>query len=80
MVEAISGMPPYNLDTYMFLEDCTFLGAVFDVMGPVSSPIYVLRFRSAVDVAKLNVNVDVKVFVSPRGEHTKYVFLRDLLR
>lgn len=80
MVEATPGIPPYNLDTYMFLEDCTFLGAVFDVMGPVSSPIYVLRFKSAADVGKLNLKVDIKVFVSPQGEHTKYVFLRDLLR
>lgn len=80
MVEANPGLPPYNLDTFMFLEDCTFLGAVFDVMGPVNAPIYVIRFKSSVDAAKLKLSVGVSVFVSPKGEHTKYVFLRDLLR
>lgn len=80
MVEAIPGLPPYNLDTYMFLEDCTLLGPVFDVMGPVSAPIYVVRFKSGADIERLNLKVDIKVFISPHSDHTKYVFLRDLLR
>lgn len=80
MVEAIPGAPPYNLDTFMFLEDCTFLGSVFDVMGPVSAPIYVLRFKNTVEAVKHQLSVGIKVFVSPKGEHTKFVFLRDLFR
>lgn len=80
MVDAIPGTPPYNLDTFMFLENGTFLGAVFDVMGPVSSPIYVLRFKSATDPINLKLNEGMNIFIAPRSEHTKYVFLRDLMR
>lgn len=80
MVDAIIGMPPYDLETLMFLENGTFLGAVFDVMGPVTSPIYVLRFKSGVETVKFNLNIGTKVFISPRGEYTRYVFVRDLLR
>lgn len=63
----------------MFLEDCTFLGSIFDVMGPVGSPIYVVRFKNIFDIVHLGVDIGIKVFVSPNGDHTKFVFLKDLL-
>ncbi|XP_018564932.1 H/ACA ribonucleoprotein complex non-core subunit NAF1 [Anoplophora glabripennis] len=82
-VEAIPGMPAYDLDTCLFVEDKTLkkpLGAVYDVIGPVASPLYCIRFQYASDIADLNLKKGMKVFCAPKSKFTRYVFVKELLR
>lgn len=80
MVESIPNHPAYDIDTMLFLnEGKDILGLVHDVIGPVSCPIYVIRFNSAEDIKKQNICKGLPVFSAPKSEHTQYVFLPHLL-
>lgn len=81
IVDSLPNLPPYNLDTILFLGQGTKpLGRVFDVMGPVTAPIYVVRFNTADDIKSLNVSKGMKIYSAPNTEHTQYVFLRQLMQ
>lgn len=47
VVESEPGQPVLDLESVLFRADGTALGRVFDVLGPVSSPYYTVRFNSA---------------------------------
>ncbi|KAJ8915043.1 hypothetical protein NQ315_016018 [Exocentrus adspersus] len=82
-VEALPGIPAYDLDTCLFIEDKAVkkpFGAVYDVIGPVAAPVYCVRFQSITDVANFNLVRGMKVFCAPKSKHTKYVFVRELMK
>ena len=85
VVESIPGLPALDLDTILFVdgqgrEGKVALGRVFDVIGPVTRPLYVVRFNSAGHVAERGVNQEMKVYFAPKSEFTSYVFLEQLMR
>ena len=81
VVESVPGMPALDLETVLFVEEGGLaLGRVFDVIGPVTRPLYVVRFNSAQHVAERGVSPGQKVYFAPQSELTSYVFLEQLMR
>lgn len=80
-VSAIPNTAAYDLDTLLFLDNGKRpLGFIFDVLGPVTSPLYAIRYNSADEIKKLNIEVGLKVYSAQNSKHTQYVFLQDLLK
>ncbi|CAH1996030.1 unnamed protein product [Acanthoscelides obtectus] len=83
-VEALPGVPAYNLDTILFVKDSTGqhqpLGVVDDVIGQVEAPLYCLRFQTAEELAERGVTVRQEVYVAPKNDCTKYVFIKELMK
>ncbi|KAJ8984663.1 hypothetical protein NQ317_015754 [Molorchus minor] len=82
-VEALPGTPAYDLDSYLFVEDKTTkkpLGAIYDVIGPVTAPIYCIRFNKIKDINELNIKRGLKVFSAPKSQYTHYVFVKELMK
>ena len=69
-----------DLETVLFLDKGKRpLGRVFDVIGPVSLPLYCVRFNSKDHIASHHVEKGTKVYVAPNTQHTSYVFIQQLL-
>nr|CAH7726743.1 unnamed protein product [Callosobruchus chinensis] len=84
-VEALPGIPAYNLDTILFMKNPNDqqqhpLGVVEDVIGPVESPLYCLRFQTAEALTEKGVTVGMEVFAAPKNDCTKYVFIKELMK
>lgn len=80
-IEALPSMPAYNLETLLFLEDGKhILGYICDVVGPVSSPLYVVHFASKQAIENLQIQRGTKVYVAPKSKYTKYVFVQQLMQ
>jgi H/ACA ribonucleoprotein complex non-core subunit NAF1 len=81
MVQALPNIPAYNIDTFLFLDNGKKpLGQVYDVLGPVTCPMYVIRFNSVHDIELQGLKKSMKVFSAPKTEHTHYVFLKQLMK
>ena len=81
MVESVPGVPALDLDTVLFIrEGEATLGRVFDVIGPVTQPLYVVRFNSKEHVAERGLSVGMQVYFAPKSELTSYVFLEQLMK
>ncbi|KAH9401098.1 H/ACA ribonucleoprotein complex non-core subunit naf1 [Tyrophagus putrescentiae] len=62
VVQSFKSVPVLDLDTVLFCREGTSIGQIFDVIGPVKQPNYVLRFNSpeeAVVDCKLTLNAPV---------------------
>ena len=80
VVESLIGIPALDLDSVLFVREGSLaLGRVFDVIGPVTQPLYVVRFNSKQHIAERGVTVGMKVYFAPRSELTSYVFLEQLM-
>jgi Gar1/Naf1 RNA binding region len=55
------------------------LGAIFDVIGQVSSPIYCIRFNSNEDILAKSISIDDKVYCAPQTEYVKIVILPNIM-
>lgn len=81
VVQALKNTPPLNLDSILFLDHGRqTLGQIFDVFGPVTEPLYCVRFNSADHIKEKGIEKDMKVYCAPKTQHTSYVFVPDLLR
>ena len=79
IVRALPNTPALDLDSVLFLDKGRRpLGKIFDVIGPVTSPFYCVRFNSSQHIKDSNVKVDLEVYCAPRTEHTSFVFLEQL--
>ncbi|XP_050298993.1 H/ACA ribonucleoprotein complex non-core subunit NAF1 isoform X2 [Anthonomus grandis grandis] len=57
------------------------LGPIDDVIGPVSEPMYCVRFNNEDEIKKLDVKFGTKVYAAPKSEaFTKFVFLKELMK
>lgn len=80
LVETFHNSTPLDIETILFLDKGQkALGAVFDVIGQVSAPIYCIRFNSNEDIVAKSINIDDKVFCAPKTEHTKIVILPNIM-
>lgn len=80
-IAGLSGMPAYDLDTLLFLEEGQkVLGFVMDVMGPVNAPVYIIPVNSAETLKDLQLQKGTKVYCAPNSKYTKYVFLQELMK
>lgn len=80
VVQGLPGLPPLDLDTLLFVESgAVALGRVYDVLGPVTEPLYAVRFNTAEEARA--VTLGAEVYCAPScPQHTTYVFLSDLMR
>lgn len=73
-------MPAYDIDTLLFLDrGKKALGQIFDVIGPVASPLYVVRFNNPDMIQANNIQKGAPVYCAPNTEHTQYVFVKQLM-
>lgn len=80
IIESLPNIPAYDIDTLLFLENGKVpLGYIHDVLGPVTSPMYAIRFNSVEEINLLNITKGLPVFCAPKTAHTQYVFLKQLL-
>ena len=79
VVRALPNTPALDLDSVLFLDKGKRpLGKVFDVIGPVTSPFYCVRFNSNDHIKSSEVKKELKVYCAPRTEHTSFVFVEQL--
>ncbi|KAL0269969.1 UNVERIFIED_CONTAM: hypothetical protein PYX00_007532 [Menopon gallinae] len=81
VVPAYKNIPALDLDTVLFLEKGEVpLGKVFDVLGPVSEPVYIVRFNNKEEIAEKKIEKGMKVYCAPRTEYTSLVFVSELMK
>lgn len=70
-MEAYPSTPALDLDSVLFLEEGDrSLGRVFDVMGPVQRPWYVIRFNDLSHIESNDIVVGARVYCAPATPHT----------
>ncbi|KAB0793777.1 hypothetical protein PPYR_13397 [Photinus pyralis] len=80
-IQSLPNVPAYDLDTLLFLDEGRQpLGYVHDVMGQVTSPMYVVRFNSKQEIESKGISKGLPVYSAPNTEHTQYVFLKELMK
>ncbi|KAK5641724.1 hypothetical protein RI129_010271 [Pyrocoelia pectoralis] len=80
-IQSLPNVPAYDLDTLLFLDEGKQpLGYVHDVMGQVTSPMYVIRFNSKQEIESKGISKGLPVYSAPNTEHTQYVFLKELMK
>lgn len=80
LAEAYPFSTPLDIDSILFIDHGKkALGQIFDVIGPVSKPIYCIRFNSNEDIIAKGISVGDKVFCAPRTEYTSYVVLSSIM-
>merc|ERR1712240_475731 len=81
MGESHPDVPALDLETVLFIEKgAKALGKVFDVIGPVTRPYYVIRFNNDEHIREKGISKGLLVYYAPRTEHTTFVFLEQLMK
>ncbi|XP_026677011.1 H/ACA ribonucleoprotein complex non-core subunit NAF1 [Diaphorina citri] len=81
LIKTLKNTPTLDLDSVLFLDKGQrSLGKIFDVIGPVSGPVYCVRFNSHQHIVDSNIKIDQDVYCAPQTEHTSYVPLPDLIK
>lgn len=83
VVESTGDHPVLNLDTALFLGDGRAVGLIFDVIGPVKRPYYVLRFNNSQEIADEHLEKGTKIFYANGHDKTFFVFekqIRELMQ
>jgi H/ACA ribonucleoprotein complex non-core subunit NAF1 len=65
-----------DMDSILLFEDRSVLGRVFDTFGPVSKPMYSVRFNHLKEIQELNVSVGQRIFYIP--DLASFVFTQPL--
>lgn len=82
VIQSFKNIPAIDLDSVLFCKEGAALGKIFDVIGPVKQPNYVLRFNSINDIkdSKLEINYPIYYIESTKKSLTKYVFVDSLIK
>ncbi|XP_064594823.1 H/ACA ribonucleoprotein complex non-core subunit NAF1-like [Liolophura sinensis] len=79
VIKSETGVPALNEDSILFKANREVFGKIFEVFGPVCSPLYSVRFNSGEDIKKCGVEIGHQVYCAPRKtELTQYVFVDQL--
>ncbi|XP_061628027.1 H/ACA ribonucleoprotein complex non-core subunit NAF1 [Phyllopteryx taeniolatus] len=79
IIESVEDSPPLTDDSIIFGSDRLALGKVFEVFGPVSRPLYVLRFNSPDELSSKGLTLGLVVYYAPdMKEYTGYILLQQL--
>lgn len=65
-----------DMDTILLNQEKTPLGRIFEVLGPVVSPIYSVRFNTAQEIKDAGISVGMGIFFIP--QLAKFVFTQKL--
>nr|XP_027195385.1 H/ACA ribonucleoprotein complex non-core subunit NAF1-like [Dermatophagoides pteronyssinus] len=82
IVQSFTTVHVLDLDSTLFLKDGSPLGQIFDVIGPVRQPNYVVRFNSSKEIRDMNLSINMAVYYNGcfPEPYTKYVFVNHLIR
>uniref|UniRef100_A0A1B6DT08 H/ACA ribonucleoprotein complex non-core subunit NAF1 n=1 Tax=Clastoptera arizonana TaxID=38151 RepID=A0A1B6DT08_9HEMI len=80
VVQSVKNTPVIDLDSVLFFEGGQPLGRIDDVMGQVSEPFYCVRLKSKQEVVDKHIEHGQCIYVAPKTEHTRYVFVSQLLK
>ncbi|XP_068607584.1 H/ACA ribonucleoprotein complex non-core subunit NAF1 [Brachionichthys hirsutus] len=79
IIQSLKDMPPLTDDSIIFTSDRVSLAKVFEVFGPVSSPLYILRFNSVEQISSKGLREGLSVYYAPAiKEYTGYIFVKQL--
>uniref|UniRef100_A0A3Q2PLZ2 H/ACA ribonucleoprotein complex non-core subunit NAF1 n=1 Tax=Fundulus heteroclitus TaxID=8078 RepID=A0A3Q2PLZ2_FUNHE len=79
IIQSLKDTPPLNEDSILFRCDRVAVGKVFEVFGPVCSPLYVLRFNSADQIISKGLTEGSTVYCAPAlKEYTDYILTQQL--
>ncbi|KAM4594863.1 uncharacterized protein V3H82_002453 isoform 1-T2 [Fundulus diaphanus] len=79
IIQSLKDTPPLNEDSILFRSDRVAVGKVFEVFGPVCSPLYVLRFNSADQIISKGLTEGSTVYCAPAlKEYTDYILTQQL--
>ncbi|XP_054636289.1 H/ACA ribonucleoprotein complex non-core subunit NAF1 [Dunckerocampus dactyliophorus] len=79
IIQSLKDTPPLTDDSIIFRADRLALGKVFEVFGPVSSPLYVLRFNSPEELSSKGLTLGLTVYYAPdMEEYTGYILIQQL--
>lgn len=80
-MESYKGTAALDVDTILFLDHGKRpLGRVFETLGPISEPVYVVRFNNTDEITRNTIVKGEKVYYGPQTEHTKFVFLSEVMK
>ncbi|XP_051242388.1 H/ACA ribonucleoprotein complex non-core subunit NAF1 [Dicentrarchus labrax] len=79
VIQSLKDTPPLNDDSIIFRSDGLAVGKVFEVFGPVSNPLYILRFNSAEQISSKGLTEGLTVYYAPTiKEYTEYILTQQL--
>jgi len=80
IIQSFKNLPVLDLDSVLFSKDGSSLGKIFDVIGPVRLPNYILRFNSLDEIKEYKLEMNSPVYYAEGYEQpiTKYVFVKAL--
>ncbi|KAM8866641.1 uncharacterized protein naf1 isoform 2-T2 [Synchiropus picturatus] len=79
VVQSHKEAPALTEDSIIFRSDRLALGKVFEVFGPVSSPLYIMRFNTAEQITNKGLIEGLVVYYAPDiKEYTGYILTQQL--
>ncbi|MEQ2293250.1 hypothetical protein AMECASPLE_031375 [Ameca splendens] len=79
IIQSLKDTPPLNEDSILFRSDRVAVGKVFEVFGPVYSPLYILRFNSSDQITSKGLTEGLTVYYAPAlKEYTEYILTQQL--
>lgn len=79
IIQSLKDTPPLNESSIIFKSDREAAGKVFEVFGPVSSPLYVLRFNSVDQIFSKGLKEGTTLYYAPAiKEYTGYILTQQL--
>ncbi|XP_029297887.1 H/ACA ribonucleoprotein complex non-core subunit NAF1 isoform X2 [Cottoperca gobio] len=79
IIQSLKDTPPLTDDSIIFRSDRMAVGKVFEVFGPVSSPLYILRFSSVEQISSKGLTEGLTVYYTPAmKEYTNYILTQQL--
>uniref|UniRef100_A0A3B5M7M4 H/ACA ribonucleoprotein complex subunit n=1 Tax=Xiphophorus couchianus TaxID=32473 RepID=A0A3B5M7M4_9TELE len=79
IIQSLKNTPALNEDSILFRSDRVAVGKVFEVFGPVCSPLYVLRFNSSDQISSKGLTEGSTVYFAPAlKEYTEYILTQQL--
>ncbi|XP_061736839.1 H/ACA ribonucleoprotein complex non-core subunit NAF1 isoform X3 [Nerophis ophidion] len=79
IIQSLKDTTPLTDDSLIFRSDRLALGKVFEVFGPVYSPLYVLRFNSPEELSNKGLTLGLTVYCAPdMEEYTGYILIQQL--
>lgn len=79
IIQSLKDTPALNDGSILFKSDKLAVGKVFEVFGPVSSPLYIMRFNSADQIINMGLTEGLTLYYAPAiKEYTEYILTQQL--
>ncbi|XP_013878208.1 H/ACA ribonucleoprotein complex non-core subunit NAF1 [Austrofundulus limnaeus] len=79
IIQSLKDTPPLKDDSILFTSDRVAVGKVFEVFGPVASPLYILHFNSEDQINSKGLTQGMLLYYAPSiKEYTGYILTQQL--